>query len=803
MATAEGDKKADAVVVIPPDMMDFTEMLSKFTRLLALLLVVWLAGVYGVSFAWVILVSFVVVLYMKQRRERQRRKLVARCVSNDAQKIIADTLKEDLPAWVNFPDVERAEWLNKILRQFWPYLEKLATATLRETVEPELRRKAPSSLGGIRFETIRLGDIPPRITGIKAHVDKVKRSEIILDVDILYAGDSKITIAFKAAGVKTLKVGVEDIQIKGNVRIILHPLLPEMPLIGGITMYFINRPQLDFDLTNLTNVLDIPGLSTLLRNLIDDEIARYIVLPNKVAMSLSDKVSQGELKNRLPDGLLRIKMIEGRYLEAKDLSILGKNDTSDPYATVVVGAEKFTTSIKKRTLNPIWNETFETLVDECNRQTIQISVFDHDNNSKDDELGEKRISLDRLLEESYQDSWVQLDKAKTGRIHLQMTWLTFTDDSQIVKSAPATTPSKKNTLTRAVLVVHVDSASNLPRVLIVGRSSQKTCKMTETVNPVWQQSLRFLVQDPEYQDVKFQVWDHKKDRLLGSFSVKISRLLDAGGMEITEAFALDDCSHEAKLTAKLTLLGVLEPPFDATPEGGNERIGPIGKENAKAGETRTTGCEDENHNKSSLDMTDEDPFLDASQDVSSSSLNQNSSVDKSEGEGSGKSKFGLLLRRARALNSSSAMEGDFKLTTPQGEISIALVYQEKTKRLVIGVLQARELIDCTNEDEDRNNINAYVRIYLLPDRSRITRLTTDVVKQTNNPIFNETLWYMVESLEECRKKKLDLMVKTETPLIKKAKGARHGLGRTIIDLAEEELDNNEPKWKTLYRSEDS
>ncbi|CAF4336251.1 unnamed protein product, partial [Rotaria magnacalcarata] len=28
---------------------------------------------------------------------------------------------DELPSWVFFPDVERSEWLNRIIKQVWPY----------------------------------------------------------------------------------------------------------------------------------------------------------------------------------------------------------------------------------------------------------------------------------------------------------------------------------------------------------------------------------------------------------------------------------------------------------------------------------------------------------------------------------------------------------------------------------------------------------------------------------------------------------------------------------------------------------
>ena len=41
---------------------------------------------------------------------------------------------EDLPSWVFFPDKERAEWINSIMKQLWPYVNEYVRTTLFTTV---------------------------------------------------------------------------------------------------------------------------------------------------------------------------------------------------------------------------------------------------------------------------------------------------------------------------------------------------------------------------------------------------------------------------------------------------------------------------------------------------------------------------------------------------------------------------------------------------------------------------------------------------------------------------------------------
>ena len=57
-----------------------------------------------------------------------------------------------------------------------------------------------------------------------------------------------------------MKAGIKDLQLYGMVRVELRPLLKEMPLVGCVSFYFLNSPAIEFNLTNLADILDMPGL---------------------------------------------------------------------------------------------------------------------------------------------------------------------------------------------------------------------------------------------------------------------------------------------------------------------------------------------------------------------------------------------------------------------------------------------------------------------------------------------------------------------------------------------------------------
>jgi len=78
-------------------------------------------------------------------------------------------------------------------------------------------------------------------------------------------------------------------------------------------------------------------------------------------------------------------------LSAEGLVPADRNGLSDPFVTIGVGnalaLKEHKTTVKKKTLNPTWNETFDLMVPE-NQPYLVFTVFDEDLLSKDDFLGQ-------------------------------------------------------------------------------------------------------------------------------------------------------------------------------------------------------------------------------------------------------------------------------------------------------------------------------------------------------------------------------------------------------------------------------
>ncbi|KAJ8910769.1 hypothetical protein NQ315_008890 [Exocentrus adspersus] len=86
-------------------------------------------------------------------------------------------------------------------------------------------------------------------------------------------------------------------------------------------------------------------------------------------------------------------------IQAEDLPALDMGGTSDPYVKVYLlpdKKKKFETKVHRKTLNPVFNETFvfkNLPYAEAMNKTLVFAIFDFDRFSKHDQIGEVKVPL--------------------------------------------------------------------------------------------------------------------------------------------------------------------------------------------------------------------------------------------------------------------------------------------------------------------------------------------------------------------------------------------------------------------------
>ncbi|TMS16429.1 Extended synaptotagmin-1 [Larimichthys crocea] len=305
-------------------------VLWSFGKCLGAVLPVYLAGYYGFSISVVLFGLMIYMGWKHSRVEKVMRLKSAMYLLENERKFTTESVfraKRDLPPWVNFPDVEKVEWLNKILQQAWPFIGQYLEKLLLETIAPAIRASS-IHLQTLSFTKVNIGDKALKVVGVKAHTEHDKR-QVMLDLYLSYAGDVEINVEIKKY---FCKAGVKGVQLHGKLRVILEPLIGDVPLVGAITMFFIRRPP------------------------------SHLVLPNRLTIPLVADLHVAQLRSPLPRGVVRIHLLEAEDLTAKDTVIKGLIDgKSDPYAILRVGTQIFTSHHVDSNLNPQWREMFEVI----------------------------------------------------------------------------------------------------------------------------------------------------------------------------------------------------------------------------------------------------------------------------------------------------------------------------------------------------------------------------------------------------------------------------------------------------------
>uniref|UniRef100_A0A8K9VET5 Extended synaptotagmin-like protein 1a n=1 Tax=Oncorhynchus mykiss TaxID=8022 RepID=A0A8K9VET5_ONCMY len=792
-------------------------VLWSFGKFLATLLPVYLAGYFGFSISLVLFGLMVYIGWKHSRNEKVMRLRSAMFVLENERAYTtarAFMSKQELPPWVNFPDVEKVEWMNQILQQAWPFVGQYLEKLLVETITPAIRA-SNTHLQSLSFTTVNLGEkVLTRVVGVKAHTEHDKR-QVLLDLYISYAGDVEINVEIKKY---FCKAGVKGIQLHGKLRVILEPLIGDVPLVGAITMFFIRRPKLDINWTGLTNMLDIPGLNAMSDTMIMDAISSYLVLPNRLTIPLVADLHVAQLRSPLPRGVVRIHLLEAEELTAKDTVIKGIIDgKSDPYAVLRVGTQTFTSHTVDSNLNPQWREMFEVIVHEVPGQELEVEVFDKDQN-QDDFLGRVKMDLDvvhkaRVVDEvSYNSYLFCFDQVH--HIHIPETLLSVSPCDQVIQRNQNMTCKTGDPPSAAILSVYLDRAQDLPRKKgnkdpspMVQLSVQNTTKESRicylTSDPVWEDAFTFYIQDPRKQELDIHVKDDDRALSLGSLSIPLTRLLASPDLSMDQWFQLDNSGRiyinavlrDASLTSSVS--PHLPSPGAGHGDGGTTSevaIGGVGRA-PKPEPTRPQ------------QTTPDSDF--ASEGVLRIHLAEASNLIAKDnfigGMVKGKSDPYVKIRVAGVTFRSHTIKENlnpswnelyeveytavldihsiFSTCCLRTHIDLILYLNEymnilKKEREKSSLFTSRGLPACGSA---KDSSDPYVSFILLPDKNRTTKRKTITKKRDLNPEFNERFDFDF-TLEECMQKRLDLTVKNNVSFMSRE---RELIGKVLFVITAE------------------
>ncbi|KAG4930112.1 hypothetical protein JHK86_047073 [Glycine max] len=437
--------------------------------------------------------------------------------------------------------------------QFYP--SWAASELIKASVEPILEEYRPVVLAALKFSKFTLGTVAPQFTGVSIIEDG--GDGVTMELEMQWDGNPSIILDIKTLLGVALPVQVKNIGFTGVFRLIFKPLVDEFPGFGAVSYSLRQKGAI--------------------RDAVEDSITWPV---RKVVPILPGDYSDLELK---PEGILEVKLVQAKELTNKD--IIGK---SDPYAVVYIRPLRERMKKSKtinNDLNPIWNEHFEFVVEDVSTQHVTVKVYDSEGLQSSELIGCAQLQLSELQPGKVKDVWLKLvkdleiqrDTKNRGQVHLELLYCPFgmensftnpfapnysmTSLEKVLKNANgvesngnenAVTQKKKEVIIRGVLSVTVISAEDLPATDFMGKSDpfvvltlkkaetkNKTRVVNDSLNPVWNQTFDFVVEDGLHDMLIVEVWDHDtfgKD-YMGRCILTLTRVILEG--EYKERFVLD------------------------------------------------------------------------------------------------------------------------------------------------------------------------------------------------------------------------------------------------------------------------
>ncbi|KAJ1273038.1 hypothetical protein BS78_06G249500 [Paspalum vaginatum] len=511
----------------------------------------WVGLLLGIGAGVAVIVGFA---RFENSRAARRRQLAA-TVASFSKMTIEDSRKllpADLyPSWVVFSSQQKLKWLNQELTKIWPFVNDAASELIKTSVEPVLEQYRPIILASLKFSKLTLGTVAPQFTGISI-IENNNESGIVMELEMNWDANPSIILDVKTRLGVGLPIQVKDIGFTGLFRLIFKPLVEELPCFGAVCFSLRKKKKLDFRLKVIGGEISaIPGISDALEDTIKNAIEDSITWPvRKIIPIIPGDYSDLELK---PVGTLEVKLVQARDLTNKD--VIGK---SDPFAIVYVRPlpDKMKRSKTiNNDLNPIWNEHFEFIVEDADTQTVTVKIYDDDGIQESELIGCAQVRLKDLQPGKVKDLWLKLvkdleiqrDRKDRGQVHLELLYCPFDMKDEApnpfnqqfsMTSLERTMTSmengsggssfdrlssrkKKEIIMRGVLSVTVISGEDLPAMDMNGKSDPyvvlslkktktkyKTRVVNESLNPIWNQTFDFVVEDGLHDMLILEVYDH-------------------------------------------------------------------------------------------------------------------------------------------------------------------------------------------------------------------------------------------------------------------------------------------------------
>ncbi|NXT00985.1 SYT1 protein, partial [Jacana jacana] len=203
--------------------------------------------------------------------------------------------------------------------------------------------------------------------------------------------------------------------------------------------------------------------------------------------------------------------------QAAELKAMDSRGTSDPYVIVYLTSDmkkKYETKVHRKTLNPIFNESFTFLIPQAEvpESTLVMQIYDFNRFAKHDIIGEVRLPLASVSLQHVIEQWSDLaaaskvEEEQLGEICFSLRYVPSTGTlTVLILEAKKLKRMDSDGLSDPFVKVH----------LILNRKKwkkKKTSVKKNTLSPYFNEVFVFEVPFNQIQnvDVVISVWDHDK-----------------------------------------------------------------------------------------------------------------------------------------------------------------------------------------------------------------------------------------------------------------------------------------------------